>query len=37
MLVAPGGRPVLAVHRGRQPSGIAPREATTRFTWSAGG
>jgi len=37
MLVAPDGPPVLAVHRGPQPSGIAPREATTRFTWSAGG
>jgi len=36
MLVAPGGPPVLAVHRGPQPGGIAPREAATRFTWSAG-
>jgi hypothetical protein len=35
-LVATGGPPVLAVHRGPQPSGIAPREARTRFTWSAG-
>ena len=35
-LVAAGGAPVLAVHRGPQPSGIAPREARTRFTWSAG-
>jgi DNA-binding SARP family transcriptional activator len=35
-LVAAGGPPVLAVHRGPQPSGIAPREARTRFTWSAG-
>jgi hypothetical protein len=37
MLVAPDGPPVLAVHRGPQPSGIAPREAMTRFTWSAAG
>jgi DNA-binding SARP family transcriptional activator len=37
MLVVSDGPPVLAVHRGPQPSGIAPREATTRFTWSAGG
>jgi hypothetical protein len=37
MLVAAGGPPVIAVHRGPQPSGIAPREAMTRFTWSAGG
>jgi hypothetical protein len=36
-LVAPGGPPVLVVHRGPQPSGIAPREAATRFTWSAAG
>jgi DNA-binding SARP family transcriptional activator len=35
-LVASGGPPLLAVHRGPRPSGIAPREATTRFTWSAG-
>jgi DNA-binding SARP family transcriptional activator len=35
-LVAAGGPPVLAVHRGPQPSGIAPREAQTRFTWSVG-
>jgi DNA-binding SARP family transcriptional activator len=35
-LVAAGGPPVLAVHRGPQPSGIAPREARTRFTWSVG-
>ena len=36
-LVTAGGPPVLAVHRGPQPSGIAPREARTRFTWSAAG
>jgi len=37
MLAAPDGPPLLAVHRGPRPSGVAPREATTRFTWSAGG
>jgi DNA-binding SARP family transcriptional activator len=37
MLVTADGPPVLAVHRGPQPSGIAPREAATRFTWSAAG
>jgi DNA-binding SARP family transcriptional activator len=26
--------PTLLVHRGRRPSGIVPREARTRFTWS---
>jgi hypothetical protein len=36
-LVASHGPPVLAVHRGPQPSGVAPREATTRYTWSAAG
>jgi DNA-binding SARP family transcriptional activator len=36
-LAASDGRPLLAVHRGPRPSGLAPREATTRFTWSAGG
>jgi hypothetical protein len=36
MLAAPDGPPLLAVHRGPRPSGLAPREATTRFTWSAG-
>jgi DNA-binding SARP family transcriptional activator len=35
-LAAPDGPPLLAVHRGPRPSGVAPREATTRFTWSAG-
>jgi DNA-binding SARP family transcriptional activator len=34
--VASDGPPLLAVHRGPRPSGVAPREATTRFTWSAG-
>jgi len=37
MLVSEDGAPMLAVHRGPQPSGIAPREAMTRFTWSAAG
>jgi len=36
MLAASDGPPLLAVHRGPRPSGVAPREATTRFTWSAG-
>ncbi len=36
-LVADPGCPVLVVHRGLRPSGIAPREATTRFTWSLAG
>jgi hypothetical protein len=36
MLATPDGPPLLAVHRGPRPSGLAPREATTRFTWSAG-
>lgn len=36
MLAVPDGPPLLAVHRGPRPSGLAPREATTRFTWSAG-
>jgi hypothetical protein len=26
--------PLLVVHRGPRPSGIAPRESATRFTWS---
>jgi DNA-binding SARP family transcriptional activator len=37
VLAAPDGPPLLAVHRGPRPGGVAPREATTRFTWSAGG
>ena len=36
-LVAAPRCPVLVVHRGLRPSGIAPREATTRFTWSLAG
>jgi DNA-binding SARP family transcriptional activator len=36
MLATPDGPPLLAVHHGPRPSGVAPREATTRFTWSAG-
>jgi len=29
--------PVLVVHRGPRPSGIAPRESATRFTWTLAG
>jgi DNA-binding SARP family transcriptional activator len=29
--------PVLVVHRGLSPSGIAPRESATRFTWTIAG
>jgi DNA-binding SARP family transcriptional activator len=29
--------PVLVVHRGLRPSGIAPRETATRFTWTLAG
>ncbi|HEY1593826.1 MAG TPA: AfsR/SARP family transcriptional regulator [Thermoleophilaceae bacterium] len=29
--------PLLVVHRGLRPSGIAPRESATRFTWSIAG
>ena len=36
-LVADPRCPVLVVHRGLRPSGIAPREAATRFTWSLSG
>jgi DNA-binding SARP family transcriptional activator len=36
-LVADPACPVLVVHRGSRPGGIAPREAATRFTWSLGG
>ena len=36
-LVRDSGRPVLVVRRGLRPSGIAPRESATRFTWSIGG
>jgi DNA-binding SARP family transcriptional activator len=36
-LVRGSGRPVLVVRRGLRPSGIAPRESATRFTWSLGG
>ena len=28
------GRPLLLVHRGLRPSGLAPSEARTRFTWT---
>jgi DNA-binding SARP family transcriptional activator len=36
-LVADPACPVLVVHRGSRPGGIAPREAATRFTWSIAG
>jgi DNA-binding SARP family transcriptional activator len=36
-LVRDPGCAVLVVHRGLRPSGIAPRESATRFTWSLGG
>ena len=36
-LVADPRCPVLVAHRGLRPSGIAPREAATRFTWSLSG
>jgi DNA-binding SARP family transcriptional activator len=36
-LVLDAGRPVLVVRRGLRPSGIAPRESATRFTWSIAG
>jgi DNA-binding SARP family transcriptional activator len=36
-LVAAPSSPVLVTHRGLRPSGIAPREAATRFTWSLSG
>ena len=36
-LVADPRCPVLVVHRGPRPSGIAPRETATRFTWSIAG
>jgi hypothetical protein len=36
-LVADPACPVLVTHRGLRPSGIAPREAATRFTWSISG
>jgi hypothetical protein len=33
-LVHAGRPPVLLVHRGTRPSGLAPRESRTRFSWS---
>jgi DNA-binding SARP family transcriptional activator len=33
-LVAPGRPPVLLVHRGPRPGGLAPHASRTRFTWS---
>jgi DNA-binding SARP family transcriptional activator len=35
-VVAGAGCPVLVVHRGPRPSGIAPAGSATRFTWSLG-
>ena len=36
-LVRVAHAPVLLVHRGPRPGGLAPAEAVTRFTWSLGG
>ena len=36
-LVREAHAPVLLVHRGPRPGGLAPAEAVTRFTWSLGG
>jgi DNA-binding SARP family transcriptional activator len=36
-LVREAHTPVLLVHRGPRPGGLAPAEAVTRFTWSLGG
>jgi DNA-binding SARP family transcriptional activator len=36
-LVSDPNCPVLVVHHGLRPSGIAPRESATRFTWSLAG
>lgn len=33
-LVRQTGPPLVLVHRGRRPSGLAPRDARTRFSWS---
>ena len=33
-LVRHTGRPLVLVHRGRRPGGLAPRDARTRFSWS---
>jgi nucleotide-binding universal stress UspA family protein len=33
-LVRRAGSPVLIVHRGPRPSGLAPRESRTRFSWT---
>ncbi|MEA2126109.1 MAG: hypothetical protein QOI80_2891, partial [Solirubrobacteraceae bacterium] len=35
-VVAAARGPLLVVHRGPRPSGIAPRASATRFTWSLG-
>jgi DNA-binding SARP family transcriptional activator len=34
---APAGMPVLLVHRGTRPGGLAPRDSWTRFSWSLEG
>jgi DNA-binding SARP family transcriptional activator len=36
-LVADAQAPVLLVHRGPRPGGLAPADSSTRFTWSLGG
>ena len=36
-LVRDAGPPVLLVHHGPRPGGLAPRESRTRFTWTLGG
>ena len=35
-LVREAGVPVVVVHRGPRPGGLAPRESRTRFTWTVG-
>jgi hypothetical protein len=37
LLVERANPPVVIVHRGPRPGGLAPREASTRFTWSIAG
>jgi hypothetical protein len=36
-LTGPGRAPVLLVHRGTRPGGLAPRDSWTRFSWSLEG
>jgi nucleotide-binding universal stress UspA family protein len=33
-LVRQTPRPLMLVHRGRRPGGLAPRDARTRYSWS---